>query len=155
MTDRELNRQPSYNPAELWAGMRLTEAEILIAARFSGEPSAYTDEYESIQGGETLDLTSEANAYRGAQEFKLYLEKVIHGVTPLDGYESSVPPCKIFEATILQSSDELCEIGEEAFGFIFPNNFAVLVDSGPDTDYTNRRIRAGLIMAEAGWPDLD
>jgi hypothetical protein len=129
--------------------MHLTEAEIMIAAKFSGDPSMYDVDYANLAQGKEINLQTEGSEYEPSRRFKLTLETVVGGVSQLED-RLGTPPCKLFQATVLESERELVEQGESVFGFFFPDGFAVLVDSAPDGDYTNRRIQAGLVLADAG-----
>lgn len=137
-------REPTtgqYNPAELFGGMRLTEAEILVATQFAGDPSNFEEDYQSIDAGSTVTLTTEENEDERSEIFKVNLETIIDGITTLEDAHGN-PPYKLFEGTIVETTRQRLNPGDGVFGILFPNGFGSLVDSAPDSDYTDLRIRA-------------
>lgn len=139
-----------YDPTKLAGRMRLTEAEIMIAAKFSGDPSSYDVDYAELAEGQEVTFQTEESEYEVSRRFRVTVDNLVNGVSPLEGKEDFTPPVRLFEATVLETDRDHVEAGEGVFGLIFPEGFAVLVDSAPDGDYTDRRIRAGLVLAEAG-----
>jgi hypothetical protein len=139
-----------YDPTKLAGRMRLTEAEIMVAAKFSGDPSSYDVDYTELAEGQEVTFHTEESEYEVSRLFRVTVDNLVAGVTHLEGKEAVTPPVKLFEATVLETDRDRIESGEDIFGLIFPEGFAVLVDSAPEGDYTDRRIRASLVLAEAG-----
>jgi hypothetical protein len=139
---------PNYSPGELYPPLHLSEAEVQVACRFSGiagrsmtAPEEY--DYESIRTGSVITVLTVATDYDRARIFEVSLDGVISGITEVEGEEGS-PSCKVFEGTIVSTTREDRGPGDKIFGLLFPRGFTSLVDSGPEDDYTDRRIRAGL-----------
>lgn len=139
-----------YDPGKLAGRMHLTEAEIMIAVKFSGDPSSYDMDYTELAEGEEVTFQTEGGEHKVSQRFRVTVDALVNGVTPLEGKEDITPPCKLFEGKVLETDRDHIEAGKGVFGLFFPEGFAVLVDSAPDGDLTDRRIRAGLMFAKAG-----
>ncbi len=134
-----------YDPTELWGDMRLTEAEMFLAAEVASDRARYDDDYSSIEAGSMVRLVTVTEEGEDAQEFEVVIDRIAAAVTSLDEVPGD-PPSKIFEGTLVKSSRLRRKPEDEVFGFIFPQGRAEIVDSGPDTDETNRRILASLAL---------
>lgn len=126
--------------------LRLSEAEIILACQFSGSFSRYDEPYQRIQEGHIIvlwtEVDEEVSSLSDSGAFQLRLTVVKSGQQRVEGAETD-PPSKLFEATVLRSTGKLVKPGQKVFGVIFPE-FASLVDSGPRSNYTDRRIRAAI-----------
>ena len=140
----------AYDPTELAGAMRLTEAEIMMAVPIAGRASQYRGAYDEFESGSVLELETEevADLNLESNRFTLNLDTVIHGVHELEGFPGS-PPSKFFEATVVHSDSDERVPTDEVFGVIFPGGTAVMVDSAPTSDYTNRRIWAAIELKRA------
>jgi hypothetical protein len=138
-----------YDPTELFGRMRLTEAEILIVIPIAGQASHYREDYQGLADGSVVELTTEPNEHQGATRFTVTADTVISGVTGYEG-EPGDPPARFFEGTIVATDSETKVPTDEVFGVFFPGGTAVLIDSAPDSDYTHRRILAGIAIRDDG-----
>ncbi len=151
-----------YDPTQIAGNMHLTEAEIRLALQMDNDLCRFELDYDSIKQGGTLILTGE-EPEEGHRPLwcKLRLYNVEGGVTTISDWEAGTmgigeitdsfrerPHCKMFEAVILERQRYDLKPGEEVFGLLFPDGHAILIDSGPEDDYTNRRILAMLALLE-------
>lgn len=151
-----------YDPAKPAGNMHLTEAEIVLALQMNNDLCRFEVEYDSIKQSGTLILTGEEpEEGRRPLWCKLRLYNVEGGVTTIDNWQGGMmgvgeigdafrerPHCKMFEAVILERQRYDLKPGDEVFGLLFPDGHAILVDSGPEDDYTNRRIMAMIALRE-------
>jgi hypothetical protein len=139
--------------------MHLTEAEIRVAIQMDNQAGHYEGDYAFIKAGDTLTVSCEPESDEEPFSCKLRLFNVEGGVTTqvdddhiktgevTDSFRDS-PPCKMFEAVIRECEGMDPSPGDEVFGLLFPSGLAIVVDSGPEDEYTNRRIRAGCALME-------
>lgn len=151
-----------YDPTKPAGNMHLTEAEIRLALQMDNDLCRFEADYDSIKQGGALILTGEEpEEGRRPLWVKLRLYNVEGGVTTISDWEvgpmgigevgdsfREQPHCKMFEAVILEKQRYNLTPGEEVFGLLFPDGHAILVDSGPEDDFTNRRILAMLALLE-------
>jgi hypothetical protein len=150
-----------YDPTKPVGNMHLAEAEIRLALQMDNDLCRFESSFESIKPGGTLILmgTEPTPEHKRSLWCKLRLYNVEGGVTTVNDWEQGTmgvgeigrsfrhrPHCKMFEAVVLESQRYRLNPGEEAFGLLFPDGHAILVDSGPEDDYTNRRIWAMLAL---------
>lgn len=155
----------TYDPAKVAGNMHLTEAEIRLALQMDNDLCRFESSFESIKPAGTLILTGiePASGHKRGLWCRLRLFSVEGGVTIISDWEAGTmgignvdksfrhrPHCKMFEAVILQCERYDREPGDEVFGLLFPGGHAILVDSGPEDDYTNRRIWAMLALLGDG-----
>ncbi len=153
-----------YDPVELAGNMHLTEAEIRLALQMNNDLCRFDGHYDSIKSGNLLILTGE-EPDEGQKPLwcMLRLFNVEGGITTVDDWEAGGmgvgevgdsfrerPHCKMFEAVVLEQKRYNREPGGEVFGLLFPDGHAIVVDSGPEDDLTDRRIRAMLAILEHG-----
>jgi hypothetical protein len=132
-----------------WNGtaLGLGEGELITCAQFAGEPSHYEGEYDGFVAGATLNLTTEPGIIvTQEQKISFWIDRIIDGEHEISDAPGT-PPCKLFEGVVLESSHYMFKVDEQAFGVIFPGGFVSVVDGDPLSDYTNRRMAAGMIMS--------
>ena len=152
----------TYDPTQLAGNMRLSEAEIKLAVKMYNVAGCFEGDFSSLVVGDQIKFTGEETTddFEQVPVLELRLLAVEGGVTYLrdneymeigeitDSFAES-PYCKLFEADVISWQNLDLEHTKQVFGFLFPDNFAIVVDSAPDDNYTHRRIMAMIAVREA------
>ena len=147
----ELAGADSYDPTKLWGDMRLTEAEIYFAVSAVGYVGMFLEgEYGMLKAGERVTIVTDGTErYREPQTFGICIDRIVDAETPIDEAPGN-PPSKIWEGTITHSTLSSRTTGDEAFCMFGPSGFTLLVDSGPETEETDLRIKFGILLRSRG-----
>lgn len=151
-----------YDPGKLAGNMHLSEAEIKLAIIMDNDLCRFEADYGAIKSGDTIELTeTEPDNPSFPFTCRLRLFNVEGGVTTISDWEVGTmdvgeigdsfrehPHCKLFEAVVLERLRYDRTPGDEVFGLLFPDGHAILVDSGPEDDFTNRRILAAIALSD-------
>ncbi len=135
-----------YDPIEIYRSFRITEAEVGVVLRMASNVGTYAETYESLAIGSTVTCTLEEDD-SGEPSSRVILIRITR-ICPCESrWSENDPSGKMFEGDIVSEPSEKFG-GDEAFGFLFPDGHTVFMDSSPDSDLTERYIRAGLVMLE-------
>ncbi len=135
----------TYDPSWYWRSFRITEAEAIGMFSMRRFMATYPEPYESLGVGSVVTFTTEPEA---DNPYSKIVVVRITKICPCElKWEENGQSGKMFEGEVTSEPSDK-EGGDEAFGFIFPSGHATFEDSNPDSNYTDRFIRAGTIMLE-------
>lgn len=135
-----------YDPCEIYGSFRITEVEAQAASCMTQLRGVYTEPFESITVGSTATCALEEDE-DGKPNSRTVSIRIARICACEAQWDKGGPSGKMFEGDIIsEPSDKIG--GDEAFGFLFPGGHIVFVDSSPDSDYTDRHIRAALVTLE-------
>lgn len=134
-----------YDSCRVYRSFRITEAEAMLAIQVYPNTGIYTQAYESLTVGSTVTCTLEDDD--GGPSSRIISICITRICSCEARWDEDGPSGKMFEGDIIgEPSDK--SGGDEAFGFLFPDNHTIFVDSSPDSEYTDRMIRAAMWLPQ-------
>lgn len=132
-----------YDPCKVYRDFRISEAEVSAAIYIDHERGVYAEAYESLVVGSTVKCTLEDED--GELSSRTISIRITRICLCKSRWSEDDPSGKMFEGDIVsEPSDKMG--GDEAFGFLFPGGHTIFMDSSPDSDYTDRHIRAAMCL---------